>query len=192
MINTTAITRFETFYANPILSLNDHHVVFQNNVDRYLQLKELLHQRNVSEDDEFQRQYSYFYGLNRAMNAQQKSAYYLRLEEIKNTDHPIDVRALTEELRPLLGKNHFSFCSKMANIVNDELYPIYDKNVRQVFHRANLGYGLEYRENIYQDITETYQIMSNHPVISSFKNRFNAQGMGYMKVLDALFWVMGR
>ena len=192
MINTTAITRFEAFYANPTLSLNNHQALFQNNVNRYLQLKEILHQRDVSVDVEFQRLYSYFYGLNRAMNAEQKAAYYVRLEEIKNTDKPIDVRTLTEELRPLLGKNHFSFCSKMANIVNDELYPIYDKNVRQVFHRANLGYGLDYWGNIYQDITDTYQSLINHPVITAFRNRFNGQEMGYMKVLDALFWVMGR
>ncbi len=192
MVNSIAITQFESFYAISAQAFDNNQEAFENNVRRYLQLKEMLHNRDVSLDADFQRLYSYFYGLNRALSVQQKAAYFSRLERMKDTDYQINVRALTEELRPSLGKYHFSFCSKMANIVDDELYPIYDRNVRRVFHRANLGHGLDYWENIYQDITDTYQCLMNHPVIKCFENRFNSHGMGYMKVLDALFWVIGR
>ena len=192
MINYAAITQFEDFFSNIDVVLDQHQIALQNNVDRYLQLKDLFNRVNVSTDIEFQRLYSYFYGLNRALNPNQKKEYYSRMEEMKNTDQCINVLGMTVELKPILGKYHFSFCSKMANIINDELYPIYDRNVRNVFHRKNLGNGLNYWRNIYQDISDTYRHLENHPIIPAFRTQFNAHKMGYMKILDALFWTLGR
>ena len=196
MVNLNALHRFEAFYADfdQVIDLNGQ--VIQNNVHRYMELKQLLHQVDVSENAYYQSRYSYFYGLNRALNAGQKAAYYLRLEVLKDAYHPrenpIDVTELTEEMVPSLGKRHFSFCTKLANMVDDDIYPIYDKNVAKVFHRRGLGYGMQYKENIFIDIRDTYNELRSHQVTELFKNRFNAQEMGTMKALDTLFWVMGR
>ena len=193
MVNTQAINLLQNLFANPEEVFSDNHIsrALQNNVNRYLHLKGMLFRENVAINAEFQRNYSYFYGLNRYMTQIQKQAYFAKFEAIKRQKGPIDVRLLTEEMQPLLGKFHFSFCSKMANMIDDTQHPIYDKNVANVFHRRGLGQGHEYKENIYQDLVDTYRTLKDHHIIESFKERFNAQDMGYMKVLDALFWVIG-
>ena len=190
MINYNTIQLLETYFEIFDLAATRFQAKFENNVHRFLELKNLLHEVNVSENDYFQRRFAYFYGLNRLSQAA-KTAYFERFELIKNTTRPIDVRELTEEMATALGKYHFSFCSKMANLIDDERYPIYDSNVATVFHRHGLGYGLDYKSNIYQDLCDTYRYLENHPLVDAFRTRFNAEDMGYMKVLDAMFWFVG-
>ena len=191
MINLNAIQRFRTFYADFDDAAGRCDEAFSNNVRRYLELKNLLHQVDVSTDIYFQRRVSHFYGLNQArLGPDRKAAYFRKLEDLKNTDAPIDIAALTASLERQLGKYHFSFCSKMADLINDEEYPIYDKNVKKHFRRRGLGYRHDYLQSIYTDITDTYRSLVDDPVITAFRKRYNAQDMGYMKVLDVLFWVI--
>lgn len=191
MINQQAISQFQKLTNDFDTFANQHEGPLKTNVERYTELKNLLHKVNVSEHEYFQRRYSDFYGLNLRIKRDLRPLYYQKLEEIKNTKKPIDVRSLTEELSPVLGKNHFSFCSKMANIINDEKYPIYDSQVAKVFHRKGLGYNLDYKTNLYNDLKDTYESLKDSPVIPAFQDRFDAHEMGYMKVLDAIFWVIG-
>ena len=191
MINQQAISQFQKLTNDFDSFVNQHHDDLTTNVHRYLELKHLLHEVNVAEDAYFQRQFSYFYGLNQRIKREIRPLFYRKMEEIKNTHEPIDVRSLTEELSQVLGKNHFSFCSKMANLINDEKYPIYDSQVAKVFHRKGLGYDLDYKTNLYADVKDTYESLKDSPVITAFQDKFNAHEMGYMKVLDALFWVIG-
>lgn len=192
MINENAIKRFEAFYKNSEEAFEMNDEAFKNNIKKYLDLKKMLHQVDVSNSEVFQRRFSYFYGLNRFVSADGKRVYFNKLESLKNTTEHINVGQLTEEMESGLGKYHFSFCSKMADIINDNLYPIYDSNVRTIFHRRGLGYGHDYYVAVYNDIIDTYKELKNHPVVSAFKKKYQPKGMGYMKILDALFWVMGR
>ena len=192
MINTNAIIRFHTFYSDFDKAAEKYDEAFKKNVQIYLELKERLHCVNVSSDQAFRSKYATFYVMNQYLKSEQKDAYFNKLEELKHTSNiSISVPAFTEEMMPLLGnKFHFSFCSKMANILNDDAYPIYDRNVRSVFHRRGLGYGHDYYSSIYCDITDTYTALRGDAVIDKFIKRYHAQNMGFMKVVDVLFWVL--
>ena len=48
MVNSRAITQFESFYANSAQAFDNNQEAFENNVRRYLQLKEMLQNRDVS------------------------------------------------------------------------------------------------------------------------------------------------
>lgn len=189
MINYNAIERFNNHYAHFDLVANQHNTAFNNNVVRYLELKNLLHNVDVSQDEYFQSRFTFFYGLHHIPSAR-RSMYYQEMEALKNSTDPINVRALTERLEASLGKKHFSFCSKMANIINDNAYPIFDSHIAAVFHRPGLGYGIDYKDNMYQDVIDTYNSLRDSPTIATFRNMYNAGNMGYMKVLDTLFWVL--
>ena len=190
MINQHAIQLLEFYFQNSDLAFTLFQARFENNVNTYLALKNRLHAVNVSEDELFQGQFANFYLVKR-LPRPAKVAFFREFESLKNEDIPINVRELTEEMAPALGKMHFSFCSKMMNMINDEEYPIYDSNVATVFHRPGLGYGLDYKNNLYQDLCDTYHSLENHPLVETFRVRFHANGMGYMKVLDTLFWFVG-
>ena len=189
MINQHAVNQINDLYSNIDDVFTRRNAVFTNNVTRYLELKGLLHQVNVSQDPYFQSRFTYFYGLNH-ISANRRGAFYQKFEEIKNAPDRINVRELTEQLAEPLGKQFFSFCSKMANLIDDERYPIYDSHIAEVFHRPGLGYGVDYKANLYHDVIDTYGDLIDHPLIELFRTRFHAGEMGYMKVLDALFWAI--
>ena len=190
MINQHAIQLLEYYFQNPKLAEDLFQIRFEYNVNTYLELKDRLHQVNISEDEYFQRRFADFYLVKRLPRIA-KAAFFTKFESIKNKIEPIDVRALTEEMVPALGKLHFSFCSKMANMINDETYPIYDSNVARVFHRPGLGYGLDYKNNIYTDLIDTYSELTNHRLVEDFRIRYNAERMGHMKLLDTMYWFVG-
>ena len=169
---------------------NRFHDKFQYNVDKYLELKGLLHQVNVSENVYFQKEFANFYLVKR-LPRPAKAAYFARFEELKDSDAPIEIREFTDEMTAVLGKNHFSFCSKMANMINDDAYPIYDSNVAAVFHRRGLGYGMDYRYHIFVDLRDTYNSLRGHHLVDDFRNRFHAEGVGHMKLLDTMYWFVG-
>ena len=166
MVNENAIKRFEAFYKDYENAFKVHDEEFRNNVRMYLDLKRMLHKVDVSTDETFQRNYSYFYGLNRFVSAGRKRVYFRKMELLKNSTNPINVGELTGEMVPELGKYHFSFCSKMADIIDDERYPIYDSNVKKSFHRRGSGYGHDYYVTIYEDITDTYKNLKKHRILS--------------------------
>lgn len=191
MINQNAIQQLEYYFQNFDLADTLFHDRFEYNINTYLELKSLLHQVNVSEDEYFQNLFSNFYLVKR-LPRPSRAAFFARFEMLKNTVAPIDVRELTVDMSSILGKKHFSFCSKMANMINDEEYPIYDSNVARVFHRPGLGYGLDYKDNIYSDLRDTYRSIRNHQIVEAFSRRYNAeQRVGYMKLLDTMFWFVG-
>lgn len=80
----------------------------------------------------------------------------------------------------------------MLRIVNDVKNPIYDSNVEKVFRAKNHLRGKAYKETLYVDINDTYLSLINHPIVAEFRKRFNAEDIGVMKILDAIFWVIGR
>lgn len=190
MVNTHAIQQLEYYFQNMEVADNRFHDKFQYNVDKYLELKGLLHQVNVSENVYFQKEFANFYLVKR-LPRPAKAAYFARFEELKDSDAPIEIREFTDEMTAVLGKNHFSFCSKMANMINDDAYPIYDSNVAAVFHRRGLGYGVDYRYHIFVDLRDTYNSLRGHHLVDDFRNRFHAEGVGHMKLLDTMYWFVG-
>ena len=191
MINKDAIKKFETFYWDFEDVFSKYDADFRNNIQIYIQLKGMLHEMDVSANEDFQRLYSKFYGVRR-LPVHCRREYFIRLESLKNTTDTISVGQLTKEMKPSLGKFHFSFCSKMADIIDDKRYPIFDSNVYESFKRRLSGSRLEQCIAIYKDITDTYKKLKNNPVLTAFKNKYRPIGMGYMKMLDALFWVIGK
>lgn len=193
MVNDYAIARLQEALGHNDNFWDENNALFENNVTIYLNLKQRMQQNDLRNDIEFQNQFTRFYVLYH-MPTVVRPFFYEFFEAHRNLINNMTARAITEELREPLGKNYFSYVTKMLNMINDEVYPIYDRNVERIFHRPCGLYGLDYKEIIYQDIADTYSDIIHSPLsifIESFRQRFNANGIGNMKVLDAIFWVLG-
>ena len=123
-----------------------------------------------------------------------KAAFFSKMESLRGSSDRMDPRAVTEALQPAMRKNNFSFVTKMLNLLSDNEYPIYDKYVGVVFQKPFTPEetGLDHKESVYRDIADTYRSLENHPVIEAFRSRHGCHGMGYMKVLDSIFWKLGK
>ena len=118
-------------------------------------------------------------------------------------DHTMDARFLAERLGFGTGNNYFSFATKVLNLMNTDEFPVFDNGVSTVFQKPfpqpdenEIDYPgkdlLDHQDAIYQDILDTYRELENHPVIEAFRAQFNCPDLGYMKILDAIFWRLGK
>ena len=192
MINQDAVRLLDHFFAQPSF-FTDNQAAFIRNAEEYALLKRQFHEGPVTGNPAFQRRFARFYGM-RFVPAAGKNAFFQKMELLRNNHEGLDARLLTEELQPVMGQYHFSFATKMLNLLDDEVYPIYDSQIAVVFQ---LPYSpdetrLDHQEAIYRDVTDTYVSLKQHPVIDAFRTRFNCPEMGTMKVLDALYWRMGK
>lgn len=116
--------------------------------------------------------------------------------------HTMDARFLADQLAFGNWDNYFAFATKVLNLLDEENFPLYDNHVGCVFQKPfapvdgkDLDYPgkdmLDYQESVYQDILDTYRELENHPIIEVFRARFNCPDLGYMKILDAIFWRLG-
>lgn len=100
------------------------------------------------------------------------------------------------------GKSiQFSFITKLLNLKNDELFPIYDSKVALVFHFKEIT-G-KYDEKIhelckrYDIIRRTYEELIKEERTREFLTRFrqyfkSASCLSDMRIIDIIFWQKGK
>ena len=192
MINHDAIRLLDWYFRQPDPFANDADAFF-NNVTVFRSLKQHLLNGPVSGNGAFRRRFSSFYVM-RFVPADAKNVFFAQMDELRERHINLDAKRLTEELQIGMGRYYFSFTTKMLNLLDDKVYPIYDSQVGVVFQRPITPdeSRLDHQAAVYQDILDTYRELENHPVIEAFRTRFNCPDLGYMKILDALFWRLGK
>ena len=191
MINTNAVRLLEYSLSHyPDLLDNP---VFAVNAAVFSFLKKEFEKGDIRYNLLFQWSFSSFYGMG-IVSSEAKEAFFRKMESLRGCFAGQDARRITEDLRPAMGKSNFSFVTKMLNLLSDTEYPIFDKNVAAFFQKP---FGpdetrLDHQESVYQDIIDTYKSLEHHPVIGDFRIRFGCQEMGCMKVLDTIFWKLGK
>ena len=191
MINDNAIRLLDYSLTNNPSILDD--ASFATNAAVYSFLKDEFRKGDIRSNSLFQWAFSSFYGM-RIVPAEGKEAFFSKMESLRNNHLGLDARRLTEELMPFMGKNYFSFVTRMLNILDDTNYPIYDEHVGIVFQKPftlDEDTRLDHQSSVYPDIIDTYRSLENHPIVEHFRNRFHCPEMGYMKVLDTIFWKLG-
>lgn len=95
----------------------------------------------------------------------------------------------------------FSFITKLLNLKNDELFPIYDSKVALVFHFKELmgTFDEKIKELCvrYDVIRKTYENLLNEDKTRYFLTMFNGQfkeatTLSGMRILDIVFWQKGK
>lgn len=192
MINQDAIRLLDHFYGQPSF-FSDNQTSFSRNVEVYSLLKRQFQAGPVTENPAFCSRFASFYGM-RFVSAAGKHAFFQKMEQLRQHHDGLDPRLLTDELYLDMGQHPFSIVTKMLNLLDDETYPIYDSQIATVFQKPFIPdeSRLDHQESIYRDVIDTYQSLLHHPVIEAFRTRFNCPDMGTMKVLDALFWRLGK
>ncbi len=105
-------------------------------LEQYLWIQKEVELRDVSEDEEFQRRFNYFYKIIPHRNKVWQNEFYNLLENSKNTE--ITFETLLSNLFNKTGKIEASFVSKLMATLNPEL-PVIDSVVLK-----NLGLRLPY------------------------------------------------
>ena len=194
MINEQARQRLEDWIAREWNSIDFLKTVIKTNIDVYQFLKTEYKKGQVIENSLFRWGFSAFYGMSRVVTLGAQEAFFNRFDDLRETHIQLDPRAITEELHNSMGKYYFSFVTKMLNMFDDEAFPIFDSQVSAVFEKP-LQRGetrLAHQNSIYQDIRDTYLSLESHAIIKEFRERFNCPDVGYMKILDTLFWRIGK
>lgn len=167
--------------------------VFETNILVFSFLKDELKRSDPTTNILLQWAFSTFYGMSHV--PKDKRIYlFKKMQEIKSCHNELDAKEITESLAENMGKKYFSFVTKMLNLADDEKYPIYDKYVGRLFEKQhNKGETrLEHHMSIYQDIKNFYEGNKNHEIIKVFKEHFSSIKIGSMKILDSVFWVIGK
>ena len=192
MINQDAIQLLDYYFGQSPRFEANNSTVIATNAAVFSFLKNEFHKGNVKKNLVFKWCFSSFYGMG-IVPAEGKEAFYNKMEGLRNAHTGLNARAVTDELAKAMGKNYFSFVTKMLNMVDDESYPIYDRQVGIVFQKPFTPdeTRLDHQASVYKDVCDTYRELRTHPVIEVFKNEFHCPGMGYMKVLETIFWHIG-
>ncbi len=191
MVNNQAIKRLEDWTQ----SVWNHKELipqsFKTNIEVYKFLKEEFRKGDVRTNDVFKWAFSAFYGMSR-VPVERHSVFFDKMETLRDNHAQADARQITVELQPALGKNYFSFVTKMLNIVDDATFPIYDSQVSVVFARCLPAEGIDHKSAIHTDITDTYAELASRCIINEFRERYNCPDVGHMKILDTIFWSIGK
>ena len=192
MINYEAIRLLDHYFGQSPRFAADNSLSFATNAAVFSFLKSEYHKGDITQNLIFKWCFSSFYGMG-IVSTEGKDAFFKKMEVLRNAHSRVDARALTEDLAKDMGKNYFSFVTKMLNLLDDESYPIFDRQVSIVFQKPFTPdeTRLEHQVSIYEDIADTYKELRTHPVIEAFRNVFHCPEMGYMKVLDTIFWHLG-
>lgn len=171
----------------------------------YCFLKEIYNrpEHSLATDRYFQYAFGTFYAMSRVfVTARFTRRFYKKMDEIKSRKRTGNLDAVKIALELSRGENslQFSFVTKMLNLENDSLYPIYDSKVALMF-----GYKIpsgdhdkkaeQYRER-YQLILETYRFLLNDnrttALLNKFRQTFRCPELSDMRILDLIFWEMGK
>ena len=193
MVNNDAIKFLDYYIQQTPGNFSDDKITFATNVAVSLFLRNEFQKGDITGNRLFQWAFSAFYGMG-VVSSEGEKAFFEKMESLRDAHSDLNAREITEGLKPEMGKNCFSFATKMLNLLDDTNYPIYDSQVAVVFQKPFTPEEtrLDHQCLIYQDIIDTYKSLENHQAIALFRNRFNCPELGYMKVLDTIFWKLGR
>ena len=176
----------------------------ESEVRPYVWLTCNLHNRNVSNDEEYQRKYSYYWALNGAgLGKEFRDAYFCKLEELKQNSKTDDktveavARWLWEAPVNRSGRRslQFSFASKLVHMINPDL-PLYDSRVEDFYFLppTSASEKLEAKMESYRFLVEEYNRVLADGILSSsiqkFRDKFDPDSACYsdIKVIDTLIW----
>lgn len=185
-----AIELFNNTMNNADEFYNNNGAAIQTSIERYQHLRELY----VAGDMQNFRNYFCWYYNMRFCSQRFKDAFFNKMIEFKDKGI-VDPVAIAREFRPIDNRFNFSFCTKMANFINDDNYPIYDSNIDMAFgFRVNIpGFSLERDStDIYNILRETYSRLSDSPAITDFRTRYGCPTIGTARILDFIFFNIGR
>lgn len=185
------IQLFSDNTSDPNSFFKKHETTLKTNVEVFKFLKQRLKETNPSNDVLFQWVFSAFYGMP-YISRHKRPPFFEKMQEINDNCDDLNAQEITENLAPLMGKKYFSFVTKMLNLIDDEKYPIYDSNVGLVFEKKHKPCGKNYQMSVYQDIIDTYNQLKDKPIVDEFKSYFSCPDIGYMKILDSIFWIIGK
>jgi hypothetical protein len=177
----------------------------QSDISPYVWLLGELPNRNVSQDQEFQRIYRRYWQLNPArLSDRYLAAYFGYLEQVKGQPEHVTVEAVARHLLqiPTHGNGRqslqFSFASKLVHMLNPD-QPVYDSMVESFFFLPSGGTNGTTEQKIvrlltsYQFLQAEYGRVLAHGLlaegITQFRERFRVNA-AYTdsKVIDTLIW----
>ncbi len=132
-----------------------------------------------------------------------RSALIPRATKTLRVAHTMDVRFLADQFGFGTDNNFFDFASKVLNLLDDESFPVYNRQIALVFDKPfttpndnDIDYPgkdiLDHQEAIYQDVVETYRDLQNHQIINDFRKEFNCPDFSFVKILDIVFTELGK
>ena len=167
----------------------------------YEYLKEIYNRpnHNSASDSYFQLIFRLFYAM-RYVSQRFATHFFAKMDEIRQKIgiKELDAVQITKDLEKAAENGfQFSFVTKMLNLENDTLYPIYDSNVTLMFDFPNLkpdNKEKQYRER-YQTIQQCYAALRKdnrtQEIINEFKATFHTN-LSDLRILDIIVWSLGK
>ena len=179
-------------------------------ISTYCHLKEQLLKIDVSTNENFQKNFTSFYGM---YHCQQDylNIFFRCMEEQKNIRHPnfmeisVELYSKSKSVKSKEGKrqkpiHQFSFITKMINLMDDN-FPIYDINVGRVFRynrekeKNDFEKRIKEQTDFIDHIKNTYYSINNENLIESairnFEQVFSGYKMPFTKKIDFMIWKLG-
>ncbi|MEK7104315.1 MAG: hypothetical protein AAB842_02860 [Patescibacteria group bacterium] len=177
----------------------------------YFLIKERFLKNNISDDDEFQKKFCYFYVM-RGINRLEKEEFFKLPSSMKNN---LELKNILEKLCeiPNNGQRHrlfLSFGTKLLHTIDENL-PIYDGNIAKVLELANPTYPTQKEEriqnriSIYDELKECFKILLGNAEIKNYlkyiRQDFSSRAkqtsfdwkdnfISDTKLLDSLLWAL--
>jgi hypothetical protein len=177
----------------------------QADIDPYVWLLGALPNRNIAQDQEFQRVYRRYWQLNPArLSKGYLAAYFGHLEQTRGQPEQVTVEAVARHLFPIPTHGNgsqslqFSFASKLVHMLNPE-QPVYDSMVESFFFLPTGGANETTEQKIarllisYNFLHAEYGRVLEQGLlaqaISQFRARFRVNA-AYTdrKIIDTLIW----
>lgn len=127
----------------------------KNGVEKYIEIMNLLHNCDVSNNNEFQKMYNGFYRM-RQRKKEFYQTYFYFLENNKSS-HSLKFEDVLSFLYASFSRIEASFSSKLLATINPSM-PIWDKNVMSNLSIKTPTYGCKNRFN---KTIETYYTLNN-------------------------------
>ena len=173
----------------------------------YRFLKEIYDRGNdLSEDRVFKSVFGQFYAMAPLFVTNNFiSKFYNKMNEIRRSKKTsnLDPSAIATELCKDDSRYQFSFVTKMLNLENDRLYPIYDSKVALMLgFNTNVLSGKSHEikaaqyNSWYKAIIEIYNELlldeKAKTVLANFKKTFDCEDLSDMRIIDIIFWQLGK
>ena len=177
----------------------------QVDIDPYVWLLGELPNRNVAQDQEYQRIYRRYWQLNPArLSKEYLAAYFGYLEQLKAKPENVMVETVTRHLflTPTHGNGRqslqFSFASKLVHMLNPE-QPVYDSMVESFFFLPSGGANETTEQKLIRLLasyeflhTEYGRVLDQEllaQAITQFRARFGVnEAYTDRKIIDTLIW----
>lgn len=177
----------------------------------YFLIKERFLKNNISDDDEFQKKFCYFYVM-RGINRLEKEEFFKLPSSMKNN---LELKNILEKLCeiPNNSQRHrlfLSFGTKLLHTIDEEL-PIYDGNIAHILelpkqtYSASLDEKIKNRIYIYDKLKKCFKILLGNIEIKNYLKDIRqdfcsrAKQVGFdwkdnlisdTKLLDSLLWAL--